>query len=179
MPLRCPRGYIFSPPETRRTFYWCLYTAPGVTSSRPQKHGGLLLFLACTRSTARRSLTCLNSLDGEKDFIWCLNLPRVYISFPLDALRTFSLSLACTRSTARRSLSCLYIAPGVTSSRPQKQGGLLLFLACTRSTARRSLSASGRARALRSFIWCLRSPKDDEDFESLTGASNRRKTMKT
>ena len=141
LPLHCPRGYIFSPPETRRTFYWCLYIAPEVTSSRPQKHGGLLLFLACTRSTARRSLTCL------------------------------------------------YIAPGVTSSRPQKHEGLfigastlpqglhllapkntedfLLFLACTCSTARRS------------FIWCLRSPKDDEDFKTLTGASNRRKTMRT
>jgi len=32
----------------------------------------------------------MNSLDGEKDFIWCLNLPRVYISSPLDAPRTFS-----------------------------------------------------------------------------------------
>ena len=74
---------------------------------------------------------------------------------------------------------CLYIAPGVTSSRPQKQGGLLLFLACTRSTARRSLHASKCARALRSFIWCLRSPKDDEDFENLIGASDRRKTMRT
>ena len=38
----------------------------------------------------RRTLSGLNSLDGEKDFIWCLNLPRVYISSPLDALRTFS-----------------------------------------------------------------------------------------
>ena len=37
-------------------------------------------------------LTRLNSLNGEKDFIWCLNLPRVYISSPLDALRTFSFS---------------------------------------------------------------------------------------
>ena len=37
-------------------------------------------------------LTRLNSLNGEKDFFWCLNLPRLYISSPLDALRTFSFS---------------------------------------------------------------------------------------
>jgi len=58
--------------------------------------------------------SCLNSLYGEKDFLWCLNLPRVYISSPLDALRTFNLAsiclckevfqsvLACTRSKAKR-----------------------------------------------------------------------------
>ena len=81
----------------------------------------------------------LSSHNGDKDFAWCLNLPRVYISSPLDALRTF-LFLACARSTARRSLTCLDIAPGVTSSRSQKHGGLFLSLACTRSTARRSLT---------------------------------------
>ena len=51
----------------------------------------------------------LSSHNGDKDFIWCLNLPRAYISSPLDALRTF---LACARTTARRSLTCLYVAPG-------------------------------------------------------------------
>ena len=80
----------------------------------------------------------LSSHNGDKGFIRCLNLPRAYISSPPpDALRTF---LACARSTARRSLTCLYVAPGVTSSRSQKHGGLFLFLACTRSTARRSLT---------------------------------------
>ena len=79
----------------------------------------------------------LSSHNGDKDFIRCLNLPRAYISSPLDALRTF---LACARTTAGRSLTCLYVAPGVTSSRSQKHGGLFLFLACTRSTARRSLT---------------------------------------
>ena len=34
----------------------------------------------------------LNSHNGDKDFIRCLNLPRAYISSPLDALRTFSFS---------------------------------------------------------------------------------------
>jgi len=139
LPLHCPRGYIFLPPETRRTFHWCLYIAPGVTSPRPQKHGGLFLFLACTRSTTRRSLSCLYIAPG------------VTSSRPQKHGGLF-LFLACTHSTARRSLSCLYIAPGVTSSRPQKHGGLLL--------------ASRRARALRSFNWCLRSPKNDEDFKN-------------
>ena len=36
----------------------------------------------------------LSSHNGDKDFVWCLNLPRVYISSPLDALRTFSFSPA-------------------------------------------------------------------------------------
>ena len=66
------------------------------------------LYLAWSRSTARRTLSgastcpglpfpwmhwglsissCLNSLEGEEDFLWCLNLPRA--TFPLDALRTF------------------------------------------------------------------------------------------
>ena len=54
----------------------------------------------------------LSSHNGDKDFIWCLNLPRVYISSPLDALRTF-LFLACARSTARRTSSCLKTREGV------------------------------------------------------------------
>ena len=85
----------------------------------------------------------LSSHNGDKDFIRCLNLPRAYISSPLDALRTF---LACARTTARRSLTCLYVAPGVTSSRSQKYGGLFLFLACTRSTARRSFNLPQNTR---------------------------------
>ena len=132
VPLHCPRGYIFSPPEALRTFHWCLYIAPGVTSSRP-------------RST--------------EDFpLVPLRCPRGYIFSPPEALRTFHSS---SPALARR------------------RGGLYL--------------ASERARALRSFNWCLRSPKDDEDFNfnwclrspkddedlTLTGASDRRKTMRT
>ena len=112
VPLHCPRGYISSPPETLRTFSLsrlhpldgeevfisCLYIAPGVTSSRPQKHGGLLLFLACTRSTARRSLFRASTLPQGLHLLAPRNMEDFYW--------------------------CLYIAPGVTSSRPQKHGGL-------------------------------------------------------
>ena len=140
-----------------------------------QRQGGLLLFLACTRSKARRtfSLSRLHSLKGEEDFFWCLNLPRVYISSPLDALRTFKLAsiylcrevfqsvLTCTRSKARR-----------TSS----------LLACTRSKSRRTFSCLHSLKVEEDFLssclkthesvevfnyhWCLRSPKDDEDFKT-------------
>jgi len=33
--------------------------------------------------------SCLNSLKGEKDFLWCLNLPRVYISSPPGHIEDF------------------------------------------------------------------------------------------
>ena len=81
---------------------------------------------------------------------------------------------------------CLYIAPGVTSSPPRNTEDFSLVpLHCPRgyissppetlrtfhsflpALARRRgglYLASERARALRSFKWCLRSPKDDEDF---------------
>ena len=146
--------------QRREGLYLVPQLAQGVHLLPPGCTEDLFFFLACTRSTARRSLTGLNSLDGEKDFIWCLNLPRVYISSPLDALRTF-LFLACTRSTARRSFTCLYIAPGVTSSRSQKHGGLSLFLPCTRSTARRSFT-------------CLRTRKGVEVFHLVPPIADRR-----
>ena len=74
--------------------------------------------------------SCLNSLEGEKDFFWCLNLPRGYISsFPgctedfqtcLDLLtqRGFA-TCSCLRSlTARRTFSDASTCPGVTSPPP-------------------------------------------------------------
>ena len=119
----------------------------------------------------------------------------MYISFPLDALRTFNLAsiclcrevfrsvLACTRSKARRTFPFL---PALT----QRRGGLFcsrlhslkgeegFFCSrlhslkgeegffCSRSKARRTSSAaSRRMRALRSLI--------------ITGASDRRKTMRS
>jgi len=56
--------------------------------------------------------------QGEKDFIWCLNLPRVYISSPLDALRTFSLSRLHSLNGEED-----FILPALAQSR----GGLYLF----------------------------------------------------
>ena len=125
-----------------------------------QSRGGL--YLSCTRSKSRRTLSCLHSLKVKEDFIWCLNLPRVYISSPLDALRNF---FSFSPSLAHR------------------RGGLLLFLACTRSRARRSFTLS-RLKTHESVEvfnhhWCLRSPKDDEDFKTLTTAADRRKAMGT
>ena len=77
------------------------------------------------------------------------------------------------------------------------RGGLLLFLACTRSRARRSFTLS-RLHSLEgkevfffsclkthesvevfNHRWCLRLPKDDEDFKTLTNAADRRKAMGT
>ncbi len=144
------------------------------------------LFLAWTRSTVRRTLSCLNSLNGEKDFLW-----------PKLAQRREGLFLAWTRSTTRRSFSGALTCPGCTSPPPWMHWGLFLFLACTRSRARRSFNLS-RLHSLEgkevfffsclqthesaevfSHHWCLRSPKDDEDFKTLTDAANRRKTMGT
>ena len=139
-------------------------------------------------------------------------MPRVYISSPLDALRTFNLAsicwcrevfqfvLACTRSKARRTSSILACTRS-TASRSSS------ILACTRSKARRSSSSlhslkveedffSSRLHSLKgeedffssrlkthesvevfNHHWCLQSPKDDEDFKTLTTAADRRKAM--
>jgi len=87
-------------------------------------------------------------------------LPRVYISSPLDALRTFN-------------LASIYICKKVFQS----------VLAFTRSKARRTSSLS-RLHSLKGeedlffclemhesaegllHYWCLRSPKDDEVFKT-------------
>ena len=74
--------------------------------------------------------SCLNSLEGEKDFLWCLNLPRGYISsFPgctedfqtcLNLLTQRGLvicSCLCTLTT-RRTFSDASTCPGVTSPPP-------------------------------------------------------------
>ena len=132
MPLHCPRGYIFSPPETRRTF----------------------------------SLSRLHSLDDEEVFNLPLHCPRDYIFSPPETRRTFSLSRLHSLNGGEVFYLPLHCPKGYIFSPPgtwrtfysfspplaQRRGGLLL--------------ASGRARALRSFIWCLRSPKDDEDFKN-------------
>ena len=187
-----------------------------------QGRGGL--HLAWTRSKARRTFSCLNSLNGEKDFFW-----------PELAQRREWLFLAWTRSKARMTFSGASTCPGRTSPPPwmhwgllicsclhslkveedfflawthsevkrtlsglnslkgekdffsfspslaHRRGGLLLFLACTRSRARRNFSCLKTHESVEVFTynWCLRSPKDDEDFKTLTGAANRRKTMGT
>jgi len=63
--------------------------------------------------------------QGEKDFFWCLNLPRGNTSFLLDALRTFKLALKRglaiysrlhplkARRTFQSSLYCLKAHEGV------------------------------------------------------------------
>ena len=106
------------------------------------------------------------------------------------ARRTF-LFLACTRSTARRTftLSRLHSLKGeedffsFSPALAQRRGGLLLFLACTRSKARRTFSLSRpkthESVEVFSHHWCLRSPRDDEDFKTLTTVADRRKTMGT
>ena len=75
----------------------------------PQLAQGVhLLPPGCTEDLSR-----LRPLDGEKDFVWCLNLPREYISSPLDALRTFS---SFSPALARRRgglLTCLKTREGV------------------------------------------------------------------
>jgi len=126
------------------------------------------LYLAWTRSTARRTFSCLNSLDGENDFL----LPEL-------AQRREGLSLAWTRSTARRTFSCLNSLNGEKDflwclNLPRVYISSPLDALRTFSLSRlHSLDdeevfiflASRRTRALRSLI--------------LTGASDRRKTMRT
>ena len=60
VPLHCPRGYIFSPPETRRTFY-------SFSPALAQRRGGL--YLASERASALRSfILCLRSPKNDEDF---------------------------------------------------------------------------------------------------------------
>jgi len=121
--------------------------------------------LACTRSAARRTFSCLHSLKGEEDFI----------SFsPALAQSRGGLYLACTRSKSRRTfpLSRLHSLNGEEDfflpTLAQSRGGLYLFLACTRSKSRRTLSLSRLKTHESAEVftphWCLRSPKDDEVF---------------
>ena len=63
-------------------------------------------------------LSCLNSLWGEKDFLWCLNLPRVYISSPW---MHWGLLILPQSAYAKRSFN-LFLP-----SFAQRRGGLLLF----------------------------------------------------
>ena len=79
-------------------------------------------------------------------------MPRVYISSPLDALRTFNLAYICLcREVFQSVLACTrskeedFFLPALAQSR----GGL--SLACTRSKSRRTFS-------------CLHSLKVEEDF---------------
>ena len=113
-------------------------------------------------------------------------MPRVYISSPLDALRTFNLAsicwcrevfqsvlactrskarrtssiLACTRSKARRTFSCLHSLKGEEDfflpALAQSRGGL--FLACTRSKSRRTFSCLHSLKVEEDFLWCLNLP---------------------
>ena len=52
--------------------------------------------------------TFLNSLEGEKDFLWCLNLPRGDTSSLLDALRTFKLASTGLQPRGLAIYSCLH-----------------------------------------------------------------------
>ena len=150
------------------------------TWTRSRREG---FYLAWTRSTARRSLTRLNSLDGEKVFNSCLYIaPRGYIFSPLEALRTFLslVPLHCPRGyifspleALRTFYWCLYIAPEATSSLPWKHWGLLLVpLHCSRGyifsplEALRTftLSRLHSPTTRRSFNWCLQSPKNEKLF---------------
>jgi len=111
----------------------------------------------------------------------------VYISSPLDALRTFNLAsiclckevfqsvLACTRSKARRTfpLSHLHSLKGeedffsFSPALAQRRGGLLLFLACTRLKARRSSSflAYTSLKGEEDFFSCLMTHESVEGFK--------------
>ena len=105
--------------------------------------------LACTRSKARRTSSCLHSLKVEEDFF-----------LPALAQSRGGLFLACTRSKSRRTFSCLH------SLKVEED----FFFSCLKT--HESVKVFGHH-------WCLRSPKDDEDFKTLTTAADRRKTMGT
>ena len=124
MPLHCPRGYISSPPETLRTFAGASTLRQGLHLLAPRSTEDFLLV-----PLLPQGLHLLAPRSTEDFLLVPLYCPRGYIFSPLETLRTFHSS---SPALARR------------------RGGLYL--------------ASERAGALRSFNWCLRSPKDDEDF---------------
>ena len=92
--------------------------------------------------------TCLNSLEGEKDFLWCLNLPRCDTSSLLDALRTFKLASTGLQQRGLAIYSCR------TRSRRGRPFNLL-SITSKRKRALRTFklytNASDRTRAMRTF----------------------------
>ena len=116
-----------------------------------QRRGGLLL--ACTRSKSRRTFSCLHSLKVEEDFL----LPAL-----AQSRGGLFLLLACAGSKARRSFSLTRLH--------SLKGEEVFFFSCLKTH---------ESVEVFSHHWCLRSPKDDEDFKTLTAAANCRKTMGT
>ena len=69
-PLHCPRGYIFSPPETRRTFSLsCLHSHDGEEVFNLPLHCPRGYIFSPPETLRTFSLSRLHSLDGEEVFI--------------------------------------------------------------------------------------------------------------
>ena len=105
----------------------------------------------------------LHSLKGEEDlFLPTLAQSRGELFLPALAQSRGGLSLACTRSKSRRTFS-------------------LTRLHSLKGEEDFSLSCPKTHESVEVFShhWCLRSPKDDEDFKTLTTVADRRKTMGT
>jgi len=91
----------------------------------------------------------------------------------------------------RRTFSCLhslkveedFILPALTQSRgglylvPQLAQGVHLLPLDALKTFSLSRLKTHESVEVFNYRWCLRSRKYDEDFKTLTGAANRRKTM--
>ena len=186
----------------RRTFSGAS-TCPGCTSPPP---GCTEDFQSCLYLLMQRGLSicsCLHSLKGEEEFFYsrllslngeevffcsCLHSLKGEKDFFLPALAQSrgGLFLACTRSKSRRTFSCLhllkveedFLLPALAQveedffsfspALARGRGGLFLFCLRTHESVE-----------VFNYHWCLRSPKDDEDFKTLTTAADRRKTMGT
>jgi len=116
--------------------------------------------LAWTHSEVRRNLSGLNSLDGEKDFIW-----------PELARRREGLYLAWTRSTARRTLSGASTCPRATFSLDALRTFNLIFPKLTQGWGGLSLVPQlAQGLPFPCMHWgllissCLNSLEGEEDF---------------
>ena len=136
--------------KARRTFSGAS-TWPGVTSPLP---------LDALRTC---NLFLPELAQGEEDFLWCLNLPRGYISSSLGCTEDLQSVLAWTHSRVRRTFSGASTCPRVTSPLP-----LDALRTC-------NLFLPKLAQGEEDFLWCLNlpmgyissSPGCTKDFQSV------------
>ena len=98
------------------------------------------------------------------------------------------LSLACICSKSRRTFSCLHSLKSrrtFSLSRLHSLEGEEVFFSSRLHSLEgeevffSSCLGTHESVEVFNYHWCLRSPKDDEDFKTLTTAADRRKTMGT
>ena len=99
-------------------------------------------FQTCLNLLTQRGLaicSCLNSLEGEKNFLWCLNLPRVTSPLPLDALRTCNLASICL---------CKEVLQSILAYTRSRRGGPFNLFSPTLAHGEEDLLISSRLHSL-------------------------------